>query len=322
MLPGRPPPAFRTGQARRPRAGLGRRPGDDRRSDRLRRCPPRGSRSGRRLRGPRGRARGGRKARNGRLLVKAAQVSGVRHFVQSSVASLPEHLGFGDPGTGYSNEPYARVRLEIEETVRAAGFRHWTILQPAAFMENFAGTKARHMYPGMPSGRLDSTRPGDARVQHISVRDIAAFAVAAVDDPERFTRHSIELAAQALTMGEIAAALSAETGHPYTHRTLTLAEAQGAGMSPGVLHSQLWDSRIGYHAPLADDLEKQWGIRPITFSQWAREDRDAIPGPAAPAPCGHSTDAPKCLPRSAKERAEAVRRLRLRRDLPHQRPAP
>lgn len=216
------------------------------------------------------------KARNGRLLIAAARESGVRHFVQSSVAALPDHLGFGDPGTGYSYEPYARARLEIEETVRAAGFRHWTILQPVAFMENFAGLKARHMYPGMASGRLDSTRPADARVQHIATRDIAAFAVAAVEDPERFTHHSIELASQALTMDEIAAVLSEETGRSYTHRTLTLAEATDAGIYPGVVHSQLWDSRIGYHAPLADDLEMQWGIRPLTFRDWARANRHLL----------------------------------------------
>ncbi|MET8682031.1 NmrA family NAD(P)-binding protein [Streptomyces sp. NPDC004647] len=216
------------------------------------------------------------KARIGRLLIEAARENGVRHFVQSSVAALPAHLGFGDPGTGYSFEPYARARLEIEETVRAAGFRHWTILQPVAFMENFAGTKARHMYPGMTSGRLDSTRPSDARVQHIAARDIAAFAVAAVDDSERFTRHSIQLASQALSMGEIAAVLSEETGRPYTHRSLTLAEATDAGIAAGVVHSQLWDSRIGYHAPLADDLEKQWGIRPLTFRDWARANRHLL----------------------------------------------
>ncbi|MFJ4206749.1 NmrA family NAD(P)-binding protein [Streptomyces sviceus] len=150
-------------------------------------------------------------------------------------------------------------------------------MQPVAFMENFAGTKARHMYPGMTSGRLDSTRPSDARVQHIAAQDIAHFAVAAVDNPERFTHHSIELASQDLTMDEIAAALSEETGRSYTHRTLTLAEALDAGIYAGIVHSQLWDSRIGYHAPLADDLEKRWGIRPLTFRDWARTNRHLLP---------------------------------------------
>ncbi|WP_165362460.1 NmrA family NAD(P)-binding protein [Promicromonospora panici] len=211
-----------------------------------------------------------KKARNGRLLIEAARESGARHFVQTTVAALPAHLGFGDPGTGYSFEPYTRARLEIEETVRAAGFRHWTILQPVAFMENFTGDKARFMYPGMASGRLDSAHHSDARVQYIATRDVAAFAVTALENPERFTHHDIELASQALTMGEIAAVLGEETGRSYTHRTLTPAEAADAGIHAGIVHSHLWDNRIGYHAPLADDQEKQWGIRPLTFRDWAR----------------------------------------------------
>ncbi|MGP4000852.1 NmrA family NAD(P)-binding protein [Streptomyces sp. 8N706] len=218
------------------------------------------------------------KARNGRLLIEAARESGVRHFVQSSVAALPAHREFPDSGTGFSFEPYTRARLDLEERVRAAGFTYWTILQPVAFMDNFAGAKAQHMYPGMSSGRLDSVRPADAPAQHIASRDVAAFAVAAVNDPERFSHHSIELASQALTMDEIAAVLSEETGRPYTYSALTRAEAQGAGIAAGVVHSQLWDTRIGYNAPLGDDLEKRWGIRPITFRQWARKNREAIPG--------------------------------------------
>jgi uncharacterized protein YbjT (DUF2867 family) len=218
------------------------------------------------------------KATNGQLLIEAARAAGVRHFVQSSVAALPAHLGYGDPGTGYNHEPYANARLEIEAAVRTAGFPHWTILQPVAFMENFAGAKARHMYPGLASGRLDSARPAQARVQHIAAQDIAAFAVAAIAEPERFSGQSIELASQALTMDEIAAVFQRATGRAFTHRTLTLAEAVAAGISPGVLHSQLWDSEVGYHAPLADELAERWGIRTITFAQWAEQNRELLGG--------------------------------------------
>ena len=65
----------------------------------------------------------------------------------------------------------------------------------------------------------------------------------------------------------------------YTHRTLALTEAENAGMFAGVLHSQLWETRVGFHAPLADDLEERWGIRPITFSGWARANLTAVAGP-------------------------------------------
>ena len=68
---------------------------------------------------------------------------------------------------------------------------------------------------GGESGRLFGTRQGPKRPE-IAATDVGAFAAAAFADPDRFNGHSIDLAAEALTMVEVAAKLAAGTGKSVT----------------------------------------------------------------------------------------------------------
>lgn len=65
----------------------------------------------------------------------------------------------------------------------------------------------------------------------------AAFATAALEQPERFSGHSVELAAEALTTQEVAATLSDVTGRPITAVSLTSPQALAAGRHPAVAGS-------------------------------------------------------------------------------------
>lgn len=217
------------------------------------------------------------KADRARVLVDAARRAGVDHFVQTTVADAADHIGFRAPGIDYDLDAYAVARLEIEKLVRGAGFRHWTILQPVAFMENLTLGKAAYLYPWLAEGRIDSVLEPSTRVQFVACHDIAVYAVAAVEDPGRFSGRTVALAAESLTADEVAAALTEVTGTTVTHTTLTAEEALAAGMQPGVAISHAWYNAGGYHAPLADELEATWGLRPLGFRAWARANRHALP---------------------------------------------
>jgi uncharacterized protein YbjT (DUF2867 family) len=106
-----------------------------------------------------------------RNLIEAARESGVEHFVFVSVLGAePDHPS-----------PYMQAKAKTEATLRASGMGY-TILAPTAFMEVWPA-----LVVGMPAVQGQPvTLVGEGRRRHsfISNRDVAAFAVATVDNPE------------------------------------------------------------------------------------------------------------------------------------------
>ena len=103
-----------------------------------------------------------------RNLIEAARDAGVEHFI--FVSLLGADLNHPDP--------FVQAKAQSESTLRESGMEY-TILAPEAFMEVWPA-----MVVGMPAlqGR-PVTLVGEGRRRHsfISNRDVAAFAVAAVD---------------------------------------------------------------------------------------------------------------------------------------------
>ena len=209
------------------------------------------------------------------ILVEAARSAGVATFVQTTVASLPNHVDYGG-SMDWGN--YAESRLQIEDAVKNSGIPNWTILQPAYFMENFLPYTAQTMYPLLYSQhRIDWPVNQAAPIALIAAADIGAYALAAMDDPARFHAQSIALGGEALTLAEIAAVLFDVTGTVVTSETLSPADAVAAGYSKSYVALHEWISDRGYQTPSSAELAAKWGITPTTFTDWARAHRDSIP---------------------------------------------
>lgn len=108
---------------------------------------------------------------NGTLnLIAAAAQAGVRHFIYTSAYGS----AVGHPA------PLFHIKATCEKALEESGMT-WTILLPSFFPEVWAG-----MVVGIP---LPAGQPvtlvgqGDRRHSFISEADVAAFAVAAVDNP-------------------------------------------------------------------------------------------------------------------------------------------
>jgi uncharacterized protein YbjT (DUF2867 family) len=106
-----------------------------------------------------------------RNLIEAAREAGVEHFVfVSALGAEPDHPS-----------PVMQAKAKTGATLRASGMVY-TILAPNAFMEIWPA-----LVVGMPAVQGQTvTLVGEGRRRHsfISNRDVAAFAVAAVDNPE------------------------------------------------------------------------------------------------------------------------------------------
>jgi uncharacterized protein YbjT (DUF2867 family) len=106
-----------------------------------------------------------------RNLIEAARDASVEHFIFVSLLGADPH----------NPAPFVQAKAQSESALRESGVEY-TILAPTAFMEVWPA-----MVVGMPAlqGR-PVTLVGEGRRRHsfISNRDVAAFAVSAVDRPE------------------------------------------------------------------------------------------------------------------------------------------
>ena len=127
-----------------------------------------------------------------RNLIEAARGVGVEHFVFVSLLGAdPDHP-----------DPFMRAKGQSEASLRESGMGH-TILAPTAFMEVWPA-----MVVGMPvlqGQTVTLVGEGSRRHSFVSNRDVAAFAVAAVDNPAAHNQHLAIGGPEALTWHEVVA---------------------------------------------------------------------------------------------------------------------
>lgn len=204
-------------------------------------------------------------------LIQSASKSGVKQFVHTSVAATSRYSEFPEWGTGYWFEKYWTDKWDIEEAVRSAGFPAWTIVKPAAIMNNFTD-KFEFMYPLLKQGEIKSVTFADTCIDHIAVEDIAAFVCAAFENPEKFNKHNIELAAESLSYQKIAEIISEVTGKEIKITTLSMEEALAQGTHPLYVRSQQWDNVAGYNVDF--DLLKSYNIKLTSFKEFVEKNKD------------------------------------------------
>jgi uncharacterized protein YbjT (DUF2867 family) len=137
--------------------------------------------------------------RQGKTVADAAKAVGVGHLVFSSVGAA--HRGMG--------QKHFESKWTVEQTIHSLGIPY-TILRPAAFMENYNWSRAEILngtFTGM------GLRP-EKRTQIIAVDDIAMFVALAFADPKAFVGKTIELAGDELTEPQIAETFAKVIGRP------------------------------------------------------------------------------------------------------------
>lgn len=200
--------------------------------------------------------------RDGSLaLLRATQAAGAGHFVFTSVSpSLP------------TNNIFVRYKREVEAALRASSLK-WTILQPTAFMEIHAGPVGGWDFE---AGRARLMGSGRVPIGYISSADVAAFAVAAVENPAAANRQLHIAGPEPLTGLEAVAIAEKVTGRAFKvqripmaalhvlravlqpfHPTLSSLLAMGIGMEKG--------DRV-----TMDPLLREFAIQPTTFEQYVR----------------------------------------------------
>jgi uncharacterized protein YbjT (DUF2867 family) len=147
---------------------------------------------------------------DGRTLVDAA--AGLRHIVFTSAANA-------DRATGI---PHFDSKFRIEQHL-AAQHVPWTVLGPAAFMDQYAESWHRSSYE---RGVLSAPMPADKPLALIAAADIGAFAAHVLTNPAAFAGRRIDIASDELTGPEIASVLGGALGRELRYEEAPIEVAE------------------------------------------------------------------------------------------------
>lgn len=137
--------------------------------------------------------------KQGKNVAEAAKAAGAQHLVYSSVGAANRGMG----------QKHFESKWIIEQYIHSIKVPY-TILRPAAFMENRERSRA-YILSGTFTGM--GMRP-DKGSQVIAVEDIAVFAALAFADPKQYLGRTIELAGDELTEAQTAATFAKVIGRP------------------------------------------------------------------------------------------------------------
>ncbi|AEY93610.1 NmrA family transcriptional regulator [Streptomyces corchorusii] len=186
----------------------------------------------------------------GRAILAAARDKRVPHLVFSSVAGADQ-----DSGVPHFE---SKARIEAELT---AGDVPYTILGPTYFFDNALGGAERVL-----EGVLDLPLPPDRPLQQLARPDLGAFAAEVLLDPAPYTGRRIELAGDAPTPDQMAAALGSALGREVRHEQVPLAAIGNPDM-----HA-MWAflNGPGYRVDIPALHAAHPRIRWTPFAEWAR----------------------------------------------------
>ena len=150
--------------------------------------------------------------RQGKALVDAATDVRLGHLVFTSAAHA-------DRGTGV---PHYESKHLVEQHLRAAGVR-WTVIAPAAFMDNYAGGWT---LDGLRDGTFAWPMPAHRPLTLIPACDIGAFAALVLQHRDEFAGRRIDIASDERTPSQMAEILATAIGRPVEHQEVPLAHVR------------------------------------------------------------------------------------------------
>ena len=143
--------------------------------------------------------------------IEAARKLAIRKCVYSSVTNCDKIVNRPEFNKDMIRASYFLNKNHIQDMVMSS-FLSWTILQPGAFMTNMVDPIARMYFPRLGTDHvLHGAWKLDSKIHWIDPRDIARFAVAAIES-DRFEHRTIPLAGDSLTIPELAKFLSEVSG--------------------------------------------------------------------------------------------------------------
>lgn len=176
-------------------------------------------------------------------------------------------------GVNYSDNPLRRVELALENS--GVDFTH---VRPTWFSDNFN----KFWRPWVNEGKFESSMQ-DGKLAFVDARDIAAVAVAAINDDKHKGGAYDVTGAEAIDNYEAVKILSEVSGREITYKPISeqaeRKRLKEMGMPDSGVEYMLrivGMVREGMAAETTNDVEKVLGTKPYTFRQYAEDKKHLI----------------------------------------------
>lgn len=210
--------------------------------------------------------------RNTKNMVQAALNAGVQQVIHTSV------IGTNIFPRWNKSQILSKVwesKYAAEEFIRQGGFSYWTILHPSFFMENFIEPLSTYMMPELKYGKLFGVLHPDTPIKLNCGQDTALFARAALENQKKFHAKDINIAADELSMAQIAAILSKILDKKVIYEEVDVPEGIQRGLFQGTVESHHWMNEVpGWGFELSET--STYGLPLKSFEQWLKENRNRL----------------------------------------------
>ncbi|ROV95686.1 hypothetical protein VMCG_07636 [Cytospora schulzeri] len=208
-----------------------------------------------------------------RNILRIARCEGVKKVVYMSAMGCNDLDNWGVTWDAASPMTTSmRSKQAIESIVRASDFPSgYTILRPGFFMANFIGTKAAGY---TASGVWKTALRPDTELPMVDHEDIARFAVAAFQDPERFRGAEITLFSELRKPGVLTETLSGAIGKRLEVSFMSEQDTEKDIKSPFVMAQVAMRNMarfVGDGAP-----GTKWAVEMTGFEDFLQREKQAL----------------------------------------------
>jgi uncharacterized protein YbjT (DUF2867 family) len=195
-----------------------------------------------------------------KVVLEACKKAGVEIVVASTSFYTGDKSMWDDAASQKLVGPYYQSKTDIEEAVRGANLKTYTILRPAFIHHDYTLPHVHGNFPDLPkSGTLAHAYNDGVRMLHIDEQDVGKYAAAALLDPAKFGGQEIDLANECLTIEEVRDVMVKVSGRDVKLKKWTPEEIEVAKASIFAVGFQLW-ANIRSQSSSAKATEKKFGI--------------------------------------------------------------
>ncbi|KAL4923887.1 NmrA/HSCARG family protein [Aspergillus undulatus] len=207
-------------------------------------------------------------------IISIAKEVGVQHVVYSSgLIQGVEGRKYWDPSSFVAK--IVLSKRAVEDAVRAAGFKHYTILRPGNFMSNYIAPYIYSMYPGLAEkGEYSTAFTRNTIIPMVDPNDIGRFGAAAFADPDRFHGKEISLASQLMTLDEVLGSISKATGRDLKANYMSDEEIDAQKATNPFVAGQLMMRDMAEGVDM--DEVHSWGVPIGSFGQFLEREEERV----------------------------------------------
>ncbi|KAI1778171.1 NmrA family protein [Hypoxylon cercidicola] len=206
----------------------------------------------------------GFEALQAQTIVDACKKAGVESIVAATTLATDKKTLWDDQVTEECEmREYFLSKTQVEDIVRGAGFKAYTILRPSILHQDYLLPGAPQNYPRLPThGELDHAFNEGVRAPYTDADDVGKYAAAALQNPDKFGGQEIDLGNELLTVEEARDILVKVSGRDVGLRKRTPEEVEEGKATIFGQRIQLWANWKDFSdtAVTAKEVQAKFGI--------------------------------------------------------------